>query len=529
MPIDQEDVIRWLSSPEAHQASDGQDGPMHRDGHDGDVTRVERIDTHASIIFLSGSHAFKLKRAVRYDYLDYSTVARRRQCCVDEVRLNRRTAPMLYRGVQSVTRSMEGHFDLDGAGRVVDWLVVMNRFDRDAQLDERANQHTLSLTLMPPLAAAIARLHAVAEWRFDNGGLEGLLWVVEGNREGYQTYGGDSLNATASEQLSTASRAIALEHGQRLEARRRAGFVRHCHGDLHLGNICLIDGMPTLFDGVEFNAAIACVDVMYDLAFVLMDLLHRGLDQHANELFNEYLGHTDDLRSLGLLPLFLSLRAGVRAKTTVTALAVQPDAAARDALRETARQYLALAQDLLVPRAPRLVAVGGGSGSGKSTLARNLAASLGPRPGAVVLRSDVERKRLLGVPLDQRLGADGYTRGVTGEVYRRLAAQASLVLSEGHAAVIDAVFGDQLERAMLTDVARKHGIPFSGLWLEAPLATLTARLESRTHDVSDATPRVAARQLERDSVPDSWAHLDAGGDAQSVLQDARLQLDRPSP
>ena len=352
MPIDQDDVITWLSSPEAHQESDDQDGPSNRDGHDADVTRVERIDTHASIIFLSGSHAFKLKRAVRYDYLDYSTIARRRQCCMDEVRLNRRTAPMLYRGVQEVTRSSAGHFDLDGAGRVVDWLVVMNRFDRDAQLDERANQHVLSLGLMPPLAAAIAKLHDMAEWRFDFGGLEGLLWVVEGNREGFRKYGGDSLDATTYEQLSTTSWAIAQEHGHRLEARRRAGFVRHCHGDLHLGNICLIDGTPTLFDGVEFNSAIACVDVMYDVAFVLMDLLHRGLDRHANELFNGYLHHTDDLGSLGLLPLFLSLRAGVRAKTAATALAVQPETSARDALRETARQYLALARTSSFP-APR--------------------------------------------------------------------------------------------------------------------------------------------------------------------------------
>jgi aminoglycoside phosphotransferase family enzyme/predicted kinase len=528
MSVDQEDVITWLSSPEAHRAQDDQDRPTIGDGRDANDSGVERIDTHASIIFLAGSHAFKLKRAVRYDYLDYSTVAKRRLCCAEEVRLNRRTAPMLYRGVQAVTRSSAGHFDLGGAGQVVDWLVVMNRFDRDAQLDERANRNALSLDLMPKLATAIAKLHAVAEWRFEHGGLAGLLWVVEGNRKGLQQFGDDYLDPTACEQLATTSLAIAHEHGDRLEARRAAGFVRHCHGDLHLGNICLIDGRPTLFDGVEFNAAIACVDVMYDLAFVLMDLLHRGLDQHANELFNGYLRHTDDLGSLGLLPLFLSLRAGVRTKTAETAAAIQPDTSARDDLRETARQYLALAQDLLVPRPAHLVAIGGGSGSGKSTLARSLAASIGPRPGAVVLRSDVERKRLLGVPLDHRLGTDGYTPGVTREVYRKLAEQAGLVLREGHAVVIDAVCGDPLERAMLSDVARSHGVPFSGLWLEAPLATLTARLESRTHDVSDATPRVAARQLEQDSAPDSWAHLNAEGDAQNVLRDARLQLERPS-
>ena len=512
MTVAQKDVIAWLSDP----ASWG-----------GGASAVERIDTHASIIFLTGPLAYKLKRSVRYDYLDYSTVNRRRACCAAELKLNRRTAPMLYRRIVAVTSTMDGGFALDGSGPVVDWLVEMNRFDSETQLDRLADRHELDMNSMPELADAIARLHGVAEWRFDHGGVDGLSWVVDGNRQGFIEYGEGLLEPQAYERVTAQARALLDRHRLTLDARRLAGFVRHCHGDLHLGNVCLMEGKPTLFDGVEFNLAVACIDVMYDLAFLLMDLLTRRLGRHANAVFNRYVERTDDIGGVSLLPLFLSTRAAVRAKTSATAVSLNPDSSAAACLCNDARRYLAAAEDCLVTREPRFVVIGGGSGSGKTTLARRVAAGLGPWPGALILRSDVERKRLMGVSPETRLGSDGYTQSVTHDVYRQLAEQADAILRDGHAVVIDAVCGDPLERGVLADIARARGVRFTPLWLDAPLSTTTGRLERRVGDASDATADVAARQFDSSTVPDTWTRLDAAGDADSVEQSAIAELRRP--
>ncbi len=305
---DQAAVIEFLSSPLTHGGA-----------------AVERIDTHASVVFLAGAGAWKLKRAVRYDYLDFSTPERRRVCCEAELRLNRRTAPALYRGVVAVTREPDGSLALAGQGTAVDWLVEMRRFDQEALFDRRAAQGALDLDLMAPLAAAIARFHERAERRPDHGGRAGMAWVIDGNAAGFDQFGPGILDPAECAQVTLDSRAELERLAGRLDQRRESGCVRQCHGDLHLRNVVLFDGQPTLFDGVEFNDEIACIDVLYDLAFLLMDLWRRGLRQHAHAMWNTYLGETADFGGLSLLPLFLSCRAGVRAKTSATSARMQAD------------------------------------------------------------------------------------------------------------------------------------------------------------------------------------------------------------
>ncbi len=428
---------------------------------------------------------------------------------------------MLYRGVRAVNRAPDGSLSLDGWGRAVDWLVEMARFDQDMQLDRLATRGALDLGLMPRLADAVAHFHDLAERRGDQGGLEGMAAVLRGNRNELPERGRGVLDATACRRLAADSFEMLDRHTHVLEARRMAGFVRHCHGDLHLRNICLIDGAPTLFDCVEFNPAITCVDVAYDLAFLLMDLLHRGLDRHANEVLNRYVERTGDIGGMALLPLFLSARAAVRAKTSATALSLTRHLDEAAGLRTEARRYLELAQELGTPHAPQLIAVGGPSGSGKTTLARRLASSIGPAPGALIVRSDVERKRLLGVSAQIRLGPEGYAAGVTRDVYRRLAERAGAILDGGHGVIIDAVCGDPLARTTFAEVADANHVPFTGLWLQAPLDALTTRLRARVDDASDATTDVAARQVERLNAPESWTRLDASGDVETVWRAAR--------
>jgi predicted kinase len=287
-----------------------------------------------------------------------------------------------------------------------------------------------------------------------------------------------------------------------------------------LRNIVLLDGKPTLFDGVEFNDEISCTDVFYDLAFLLMDLWRRRLPRHANAVWNRYLVETADIDGVALLPLFLSCRAAVRAKTSATAAELQRDAQRRGELEGMAREYLAMADHLLHPPPPCLVAVGGFSGSGKSTLALGLAPSVGAVPGAVVLRSDETRKRLYGVPPLQRLGPEGYAPNVSERVYSTLAEQAALVLRAGHSVIVDAVYTRAADRRVIEQVAEAASMPFLGLWLDAPESLLIDRTARRRNDASDADANVVRMQRDQDTGDIRWGRLDASAQAASVLSSA---------
>src|SRR5262249_5530613 len=319
-----------------------------------------------------------------------------------ELDLNRRTAPGLYLDVKSVTRNASGALSLDGAGVVVDWLVVMRRFDQEDLLDRQADQGRLTRTVVLDLADHIVRFHDSAEPVFNEGGHVGLLAVARINEQNLAQADPSMLEPAAVSALSDATMAALECNGALLERRKAAGKVRWCHGDMHLGNICLIEGRPTLFDCIEFNRSIACIDVLYDLAFLVMDLEHRGLRPLANAVLNRYLDLADESDGLPLLPLLLSLRACVRAHVGIATARVQHPDDVQPRLT-TAREYLALARRLLTPEPPRLVAIGGLSGTGKSTLAYGLAPDLGATPGARVVRSDIVRKRLMGVAPEVRL------------------------------------------------------------------------------------------------------------------------------
>ena len=504
---DQNEVIAFLGSPETH----------HR-------ASVERMETHASIVFLAGGTAYKLKRAVRYDYLDFSTADRRRQCSEAELRINRQAAPGIYRRVVPITRDARGGLALGGDGTPVDWVIEMTRFDQDALFDRLAARGALDLALMRPLGAQVAAFHAQAAQRPDQGGANGMAWVIDGNAEAFR--GAQALLHEASSvgaPLISASRAALDRHRDLLDRRRDEGFVRQCHGDLHLRNIVLFDGTPTLFDAIEFNDALSCVDVQYDLAFLLMDLWGWRLRQHANAVFNGYLAATVDVAALAVLPLFLSCRAAIRAKTTLAAAALASDGRAQQL--DTARGYLHAAGQLLRSPRPALVAIGGVSGTGKSTLARAIAPFVGPVPGAALLRTDEIRKRLCGVHELSRLGANGYTEDVSRRVYETLAMQAADVVRAGHSAIADAVFMNPGERATIEKAASAVGVPFAGLWLQAPEPLLVERVNRRRADVSDADAALVHKQLAREPGAIAWNRLDASPDSETIRQRALHLLD----
>jgi aminoglycoside phosphotransferase family enzyme/predicted kinase len=509
---DQTDVVRFLMSPSTHGGAS-----------------VERIDTHSAIVVLAGQRAYKLKRAVRFDYLDFSTAERRRAMCDAEVRLNQRTAPAVYRGVVGVTREPDGALALGGRGAAIDWVVEMNRFAQEALFDRLAEAGHLDLGLMSPLAMAIAEFHVAAERRSDHGGKSGMAWVIDGNAAGFDEYGADVLDPEGCRRLTDRARAELGRRGALLDERRASGYVRQCHGDLHLRNIVLLDGQPTLFDGVEFNDEIACTDVLYDLAFLLMDLWRRRLPRHANGVWNRYLAETADLRGISLMPLFFSCRAAVRAKTSATSAQLQNDTRRRKELQELARKYLTMAESFLHPLPPCLVAIGGLSGSGKSTLAFRLAPSIGAVPGAVVIRSDEIRKQLCGVSALDRLGPEGYSLETSERVYATVAERAGVTIREGHSVIVDAVHARPADRRAIEGVAADLSVPFIGIWLDAQESTLIARVEQRRQDVSDADADVIRMQHTQGTGAMTWYRVEASMSSEAVLERAARYVQERTP
>ena len=479
---------------------------------------VKRIDTHAASVFLAGERALKVKRAVIFPFLDYSTLAKRQAACVAEIEVNRAYAPAIYRGVLAITREADGHLVIGGAGPPVEWAVEMRRFDETKTLDRLAARGEIDARLADALGHAVAQAHAAAPAVADAGFADELAEFVAQNDA--ELRASPQLFAPAAVSALTATTRAALERVRPLlAARERKGSVRRCHGDLHLGNIVLIDGMPVPFDAIEFDPRIATGDVLYDLAFLLMDLIERGHKSAANIVLNRYLMETrraEDLDALAALPLLLSLRAAIRAKVSA---ARQP----RDAgIERSARDYFALAQSLLAPLPPKLIAIGGLSGTGKSLLARALAAELPPAPGAIWLRSDVERKAQFGVAENERLPEKAYARAVTAKVYDELTSKARRVLAAGHSAVVDAVFADPAERAAIAQAA---GIAaFHGLFLTAPLSIRMARVGARAGDASDADAAVARAQERYDLGPLNWRQLDAAGTPEQTLAYAKTAL-----
>lgn len=510
--VNQSDIVRFLDSKQAW----GRLPDKH-------------IDTHISHIFLVGRHAYKLKKAVKLEFLDYTSLEARRIACEREVEINKRTAPQIYLGVTPITRSGTG-FHFDGEGEVVDYIVMMNRFDESTLFNNLCANNDLKEPLIADLAEQVARLHLSAEMRLNEGGVKSVEATLAGVAKTLLQFEGKLLAAGSVANWTLNMEAELLRQARRLDMRGRMGFVRQCHGDLHLANICLINGRPTPFDAIEFGDKYSVIDVFYDLAFPIMDLVCARSFRQANLLLNRYLEMTGDYAGLHVLPVFMSLRAGIRAM--VHALEFDKRRAARngtDAGREksriSARAYFQLAQDCLKPMDQSLIAVGGISGSGKSTLARGLAVSRFPREGAIVLRSDAVRKRLFHQTALVPLPSEAYSEEINLRVFRALCRDAHRAVQGGYPVIVDATFLDENQRAQIEDFSEKKSVSFHGLWLDVDQETAVARVEARTSDVSDADEKVVIRQVAAGGGKVSWTTVNAAGSPATVLDRAREALD----
>ena len=477
--------------------------------------RAERvIETALARVFLARDAVFKQKRAVRFDYVDFTTPELRYAALARELEFNRATAADIYRGIRRITRTADGGLEFDGPGEVLEQVLEMRRFADDAVLS--SNPDALDGTMAEALGRTIARMHAEAPER----SASGLAYTVPSNASVLRELAAE-LGESAVAALNAATEEEYARRRPLLEARAASGFSRRCHGDLHLGNILVERGRPAPFDCIEFNDALSDIDVFYDLAFLLMDLDFRGRRGPAVRVLSGYLDEAARRfppqlwEGLTALPLMLSVRAAVRAHVSAHSGEV-----------ELGRRYLAAAQAHLVPGPPVLAAVGGLSGSGKSSLAREIAPALGAAPGAVILRSDEIRKRLAGVEPTEAAPKSAYSAEMDAAVFAAMFATADVLLNAGRAVVLDATFMRPELRARAAETAKAAGVAFHGLWLDAPPAVLEARVAARSGDASDADVAVLRSQLKRDLGPMDWRVLDASASTAAAASGWLVEISR---
>jgi uncharacterized protein len=467
---------------------------------------VEHVETHAAHVFLVGDRAFKIKKDVTLPYLDFSTVEKRHAALAAELEINRLFTPDIYLRLGEVLGEP---------------VLVMRRFPANALLAWQAGHGGIDTGLAAKLAVMVAGSHANAPRRDVRG--SDIMTGLGAQLSQAFIDSPDIFRPADTLEFHALYEAALRCDRQLLSDRGERGLVLRCHGDVHCGNIFLEDGEPRLFDAIEFSEKIATIDVLYDLAFLLMDLWSSGETAAANIVLNRYLHlrrREEDLSGLSLLPLFLSTRAGVRALVTAD---LAHELALKNSMKERSQalDWFRSSVEYLKVSPPMLLCIGGLSGSGKSTAASALAPRLGAAPGAVHVRSDIERKVLAGVPETERLPTASYSRQTAFEVYAACLDRAQRALAAGHSVVLDAVFAQAEEREAAAAAARRNRAHFAAVWLDAPAEALAARVAARRSDASDATPGVVDAQLRYDLGALDWPRVDAGGTPAETL--ARLR------
>lgn len=495
------------------------------------------INTHCAYLIMGENYVLKIKRDVKYDYLDMSTLPKRRRLCFRELQLNKPLLPDIYLDVLPVTLQSDDTVELGGSGKIIEWALLMRRFNDNDVLDCIANKGKLSTVVCYELGKEINHYHGSLD---SVNVLDGDVRIREVIEELGRVF--TELNAVIEPEQSRNVISSILSafdtHRPLLRARGEQGFVKRCHGDLHLRNVVLINGKPTPFDALEFDERLGTTDVLYDIAFLMSDLASRGLDKQCNAVLNGYIHSLPKsaLIGLGLLPLFIAIRTSILAMTNAQREKVQLDRQFRSATGTTKQtkesaslayhtnnnistHLLTAALSQLKVGTPVLVAVGGLSGSGKSTIAREIAPKLGPSYGCVHLNSDIERKRIAGIDGTDRLPKASYTKESAELTYTEIMERCTLLVDAGQSVIVDATFIDIHHQQMVEAIAVKRKVPFLGVWLGASPEVLRARINARHHDVSDATTDVLEKQLANKATQQTskmWDVIDASDSVELV-------------
>jgi uncharacterized protein len=454
---------------------------------------IELIQTHISYVFLTGDYVYKLKKAVNFGFLDFSTLEKRQHFAQEELRLNARGAAKLYLSVESITQNGD-RFEIGGSGEVVEPALKMQQFPQNALMSEMFDRGELTEELIITLAKELAVFHNKSESN-DHirtyGTVEAIRQAYDENYTQSTGYIGRAQTQEQWDATKAYSDRFFVDNATIFESRVKADKIRECHGDIHLRNIAYWNGEMLLFDCIEFNEPFRFVDTMYDLAFVCMDLDARGRSDYANLLLNTYLEQTGDYEGLQVLPLYLSRQAYVRAKVT-SFLLDDPGIPAdvKEASAKTAADYYRLAFDYTQSSSGKLLMMSGLSGSGKSTTAKAIARA----HNAIHLRSDAIRKHLAGIPVEQK-GTDAiYSAEMTDKTYDRLLDLGLLLADQGHTVILDAKYDRMALRAPVIAKATVEGIPLTIVHCDATIEVLKERVAARTGDIADADVAVLQQQ-----------------------------------
>jgi uncharacterized protein len=458
------------------------------------VTSIQLIQTHVSYVFLTGDYAYKVKKPVNFGFLNFSTLAARQHFCLEEIQMNRQIAPEIYLDVLPITQADDHSFALNGTGQTVEYVLKMREFPQEDLFLSLFEQGKLTEAHMEELGKIVAQFHAKAQtndYIRSFGEVAQVRQAIDENYQQTDQYIGTAQTKQQFDETKQFTDTFFDQQQELFNSRIKNNKIRECHGDLHLRNICLWENQIQLFDRIEFNEPFRFVDVMYDVAFAVMDLEARQRKDLGNAFLNTYVEQTGDWEGLQVLPLYLSRQAYVRAK--VTSFLLNDPSVPADVKKEamaTATDYYKLAWNYTQKRQGRLILMSGLSGSGKTTVARYLARQL----GAIHLRSDAVRKHLAGIALTEKGGAELYTAEMNQKTYDRLLELGIKLANLGWIVILDAKYDREAVRQNAIAQSQNHHLPIEIIHCTAPENILRDRLTSRTNDVSDATADLLEQQ-----------------------------------
>jgi uncharacterized protein len=454
---------------------------------------IELIQTHVSYVFLTGDYVYKLKKPVNFGFLDYSTLEKRKFYCEEELRLNKRGAAELYLGVLPVTQDGD-KFVLGGDGEPVDYVVKMEQFPQETLLSAMYDRGELTEQHLIDLAKVLAAFHKSAptnDYILSFGEVPQIRQAIDENYDQTVGYIGVAQTQEQFDQTKAYTDKLFAESEALFKERIEHRFIRECHGDVHLRNICFWNNKILLFDCIEFNEPFRFVDTMFDIAYIIMDFDARNRPDLSNLFLNAYLEQSGDWEGLQVLPLYNSRQSYVRAKVTSFLLS-DPSVpeSVKEGSKETASRYYRLSSEYTKPKQGKIVLMSGLSGSGKSTVASKLARE----SGAIQIRSDAVRKHLGGVALDEKGNQSLYSSEMTEKTYDRLLTLGTTLASQGYTVILDAKYDRQALRAPVIEQAQAKGIAIEILYCEASEDVLRDRIAQRQGDISDADLDVLAKQ-----------------------------------
>lgn len=513
----QKEIIEALSNPKLYPTK------WH-------VEEVTIRQSHIAILFLAGEYAFKLKRAVLLPNIDFSTPAKRRLACVQEMKRSTIYAPHLVLGIRSVRRLPNGRICIGGkAGEEVDTILVMKRIPDNAILGQILPSPYFDRFEVMDLAEQLAELHMKAKTFRTKWGMEDIQkTILETERvlscfcpDVFDKHKLNTLMRTSLENLAKNARLITL--------RQKSGHIRKCHGDLLLCNIAYEEGKFLFFSPIEYSDTLDCIDTLYDLAFLMMDFEARGMRRLTNMFFNHYMAYMNDIGGYPLLPLYQSMRAATRAAVCVKKSTMLEGEEKQQAI-QNAKDYFDLAYHFMSSSQPVLIACGGLSGSGKSRIAREIGGLMNPAPGAVILRDDVVKKQINGCGVNEHFDRVFDTPIVEKVVYDVLRQQARTALKSGSCVIVDALFYNEKERVAIEELAKEMNVPFIGLWMDAPLSVRVDRIHARKRNPSNVTKRSELeQQLSLETGDIQWNQVSTDKTREETVESVIKLLSQISP